>query len=75
MAAVIEGLPARIKLPRRLLMIGRALPRGLEPKTHSPTVGEEQVLAKDFAVRLSPPGGQNRDTLLGRRSGGAGMGT
>jgi hypothetical protein len=34
MAALIEGLPARIKLRRRLLMIDRALPRGLQTKIH-----------------------------------------
>jgi len=33
-------------------------------------IGEAEVLATDFAVRLSPPGGQNRDTLLARNQVG-----
>jgi len=75
MAALIESLPARIKLPRRLLMIGRALPRGLDATTHSPghrrrRSARDGLCRQAFAARRS----KSRH-LVGAKSGGAGMGT
>jgi len=50
-------------------MISRVLPRGCGAR---PTVRERregpEVLESVLAVRVLPPGGQNRDTLLERTS-------
>jgi hypothetical protein len=69
MVALIEGLPARIKLRRRLLMIDRALPRGLQAKIHNSGAFDKSfiLLAWAVSVRLLPPRRPTRVTLLRRR--------
>ena len=80
MATVIEKLPARISICCAASSVDDRRPtsKGRGDLPHSVSAGRgraSQMLAIGSGVRLSPPRGQIRDTLLGRSSGGAGLGS